>query len=275
MDDASVDDASAAATPTVSCLMVTANRAHLCRRAVRCYNRQTYPARELVVIDDGEQDLTPALQEVPADELVYVKLERTPENVLGHLRNLALAHATGDFLVQWDDDDWYHATRVERQARVLQDGHDACSLYGALMHIDAEPYFLHPYVGTLPNGVPGSIMHRRSDAIRYPALRRAEDSVYLDAWRERRYTMLPREDAHLFIRCFHGDNTWEKKHFLTRMRNTVPDAVAYVWHRYVRGDLFAHPRFQLHAAAWTAFEQYLDDSYDLGLLTPPPSVAVA
>jgi glycosyltransferase involved in cell wall biosynthesis len=246
--------------------MVTADRRALCRRSIRCFQRQTYPNRELVVVDDGEEDLGPVLSDVPARQVRYVKLEKKPENVLGRLRNIALEHASGTFLAQWDDDDWYHAERLEKQVATLQQGYDACSLYGALMHIDAPTYVRHPYIGYLGDGVPGSIVHRRDAAIRYPEMRRAEDTVYLNAWLEKRYTMLPGQEAHLFIRCFHGDNTWEKKHFLTRMRNTVPDALAYVWYRFVRNDLFQHPRFQLSDAAWAAFETYLQDSRELGLI---------
>jgi hypothetical protein len=107
-------------------------------------------------------------------------------------------------------------------------------------------------------------------------MRRAEDSVYLDAWREKRYALLDAPDTyHLFIRCFHGANTWEKHHFLTRMRNTVPDALKYVWYRYVRGDLFEHPRFQLSDDAWAAFERYLEESEELGLLSRPAACAAA
>lgn len=252
--------------PRISCLMVTADRGQLCRRAVRCYLRQTYPNKELVVVDDGKEDLTPILADVPADELVYIKLEKKPDNVLGVLRNRALDAARGAYVAQWDDDDWYHAERLERQAAVLEAGYDACTLQGALMHLDTEAYLEHPYIGYLRDGVPGSIMHRRVDDIRYPAMRRAEDSVYLQAWTERRYTKLPPTELYLFIRCFHGSNTWEQSHFMSRMRNTVPDAVAYAWHRYVRGDLFRHPRFRLDEKAREAFQTYLEDSYDLNLL---------
>lgn len=256
--------------PKISCLMVTADRLQLCRRAIRCYLRQTYPNKELVVVDDGAVDLAPVLADVPADEVRYVKLAKKPENVLGRLRNLALDAATGDFAAQWDDDDWYHAERLEKQAAVLRAGHDACTLSGALMHLDTDEFFLHPYIGYLKQGVPGSIMHRRDDAIRYPELRRAEDTVYLQAWALKRYTLLPPSDVHLFIRCFHGRNTWEQSHFLTRMRNTLPDSMAYVWHRYVRGDLFRHARFRLSPTAREAFETYLADSFDLGLLQSQP-----
>lgn len=256
--------------PRVSCLMVTANRPRLMRRAIRCYERQTYPNRELVVVDDGKTDLAPVLAPLPDDEVVHVTLDPEADYVLGALRNVALDKASGTYLTQWDDDDWYHRTRLERQAAVLDDGADACALYGTLMHLDVPEYFHHPYVGLLDDGVPGSIMHRRDSQARYPERARAEDTAYLDHWLERDYRLLPRSASHLFIRCFHGDNTWEQKHFLTRMRNTPRDAIAYVWYRYVRGNLFRHRRFQLSDVARNAFETYLQDSAELNLFQHAP-----
>lgn len=252
--------------PKVSCVMVTANRRALCQRSLRCFNRQTYPHRELVVVDDGEQNLEPALAAVPDDQLRYVQLPPERNHVLGALRNVGLDAATGDFITQWDDDDWYHAERVQRQAEALMQGYDACTLHGALMHIDSPAFLHHPYVGYLEDGVPGTIMHRRDPSIRYPEQRRAEDTVFLNHWKSRRHVRLPGGDAFLFIRCFHGQNTWEKEHFLTRIHNTPRDLVLYIWHRYLRGDLFGHPRFQLTARMQRAFDQYLRDSMDLDLL---------
>lgn len=256
--------------PLVSCLMVTADRPHLMRRSVRCFQRQTYPHRELVVVDDGKTDLTPLLNDLPDEQITDVRLDPDTDHVLGALRNIALDHASGTYLTQWDDDDWYHEERLERQAAVLDQGADACALQGTLMHLDAPEYFYHPYIGLLDDGVPGSIMHRRNDEARYPELPRAEDTAYLDHWLEEDYRLLPPSESHLFIRCFHGDNTWGQKHFLTRMRNTPRDAVAYVWHRYVRGNLFAHRRFQLNDTAWSAFETYLEDSAELDLFRHAP-----
>ena len=42
----------------------------------------------------------------------------------------------------------------------------------------------------------------------------------------------------------------------------------YGWYRWFRRDLGAHPLFRLSPEARTAFEQYLDDSFELGLLEP-------
>lgn len=255
------------AKPKVSCLTVTANRKYLMQRAIQCFQNQTYPNKELVIVDDGEQDLDDLLTELPSEEVRYVKLENKPENTLGKLRNRSLEEANGEFLVQWDDDDWYHPERISIQAQTLLDGNDACCLSGALMHLDEEPYMQHPYVGYLPDGIPGSIMHRADGNIRYPHTRRAEDTVYLKEWMDRRYVQLPDHYSHLFIRCYHGANTWEKTHFLRRIRNNPKDAVLYFWYKILKGNLFDHPRFDLTNIQREAFSMYLEDSRELDLFS--------
>lgn len=253
--------------PKVSCLTVTANRKHLMKRAIKCFQHQTYQNKQLVIVDDGEQDLSNILTDLPAEQVKYVKLKQNPENTLGKLRNRSLDEADGEFLVQWDDDDWYHPKRIEIQANSLLDGYDACCLSGALMHLDEEPYMQHPYVGYLPDGIPGSIMHRANSNIRYPHTRRAEDTVYLNEWMEKRYIQLPDNYSHLFIRCYHGNNTWEKEHFLRRIRNNPKDALLYVWHKMIKGNLFNHPRFRITEEQQKAFKMYLDDSKNLNLFS--------
>lgn len=247
--------------------MVTANRRHLAARAVTCFLNQTYENKELVIIDDGEDDYSPILGGVPPNQLKYVKLKKEKDFVLGKLRNRSLDEATGDYLVQWDDDDWYHPERIEIQVKVLKEGYDACCLSGALMHLDNREYLNHPYIGYLPNGIPGSIMHRSSTQIRYPETRRAEDTVYLKQWMKKRYKKLDHQFNHLFLRAYHGNNTWEAKHFIRRIRNSIPSAIAYFWYAVVRRNVFNHPRFRLTPDQKAAFEQYVSDSKNLGLLS--------
>lgn len=286
--------------------MVTANRANLARRAVQCYLQQTYPNKELVIIDDGQEDYGPVLADVPAGELRYIKLDPAPGQVLGTLRNRSLEEATGDFMAQWDDDDWYHPERIERQAGVLMgnaggkgmgkgmgkgsgdkrgadeaadegmgmasgdkrgadEGADACCLAGSLMHVDHPEYFDLPYVGYLPDGIPGTIMHRRDDTIRYPSERAGEDTTYLDHWLSKRYQKLPASEAGLFIRCFHGTNTWEMNHFVRRMRNSPAKLMRYLFYRHIVRDLSKNPLFRLDEGVRQAFETYLAESRQLEL----------
>jgi glycosyltransferase involved in cell wall biosynthesis len=245
--------------------MVTADREQFFRRSLLSYRRQTYSNRELIIVDDGDQDMSPLLRNVTDTEIRYIKIEKKPGNLLGKLRNLTLEAATGEFITQWDDDDWYHPDRLQVQADVLMQGYDACCLSNPLMHIAAESFFHHPYIGYFKKGTPGSIMHRRDPSIRYPEFRRSEDDVYLDTWIKRRYTKLPISYAYLFVRCFHGNNTWDLPHFLKQMRNTLPDLLTYGWFRFIKKDIFKHKRFGLDKNARKTFELYLQDSYDAGL----------
>ncbi|HET8866471.1 MAG TPA: glycosyltransferase family 2 protein [Gracilimonas sp.] len=253
-------------SPKVSCLMVTANRRDLAQRAVQCFKNQNYDNKELVIVDDGEEDYSPILEDIPSEQIKYVKLEKEPDFVLGKLRNRSLEEATGDYLIQWDDDDWYHPDRIKIQAEVLDQGNDACCLASALMHLDTDEFMEHPYVGILPDGIPGSIMHRRSGSIRYPETRRSEDTVYLEEWMKLRYHKLDHSYNYLFLRAYHGNNTWEQDHFKRRIRNSPVALMQYIWSVFIKRDLFSHPRFQLNEKAEAAFKQYLSESKELNLL---------
>ncbi len=252
--------------------MVTADRPAYAQRAIACFAAQTYPNKELVVLDNGAVPMQNLLSHLPDGDVVYRHVAREEGTFIGALRNLSLDMARGDYVAaQWDDDDWSHPERLARQIAVLENGFDACTLPGTLMHVDEPGFFLHPFVGLLPEGVPPTIVHRRDGAIRYPNLRRTSDTTYLGQWRTRRYAILPRGTEHLYVRYFHGGNLWEQQHFVRRMRNTPRDFVAYLWHQHVRRDLRGHPRFRLSAEAQEAFRLYLEQSRRFGFFQSDPA----
>lgn len=250
----------------VSCLVVTANRKKLLKRSLHSYKNQTYPNKELVIIDNGRDQIDDLLADFSSDEVQYVRVKPSSDNILGDLRNISLEHATGKFLTCWDDDDWFHPERIKTQVNILKKGYDACCLTGNLFHIDSEEFLHHPYRGALPDGSPNSIMHRRNSEIRYPSLRRDEDTVYLNQWKKKRYKKLALDFSYLLVRCFHGSNTWEQDHFLRRLRNSPLSFVQYVWYAKVLKDLFKHPKFILTEQEKKSFNMFLKDSATFDLV---------
>ena len=102
--------------PLVSCLMLTRERRRFAAAAVACFERQDYPARELVVLDDGDE---PVVDLLPPDPRIrYVRLDR-PARSLGAKRNAACEIARGQILVHWDDDDWHAPWRLSHQVEGL------------------------------------------------------------------------------------------------------------------------------------------------------------
>jgi glycosyltransferase involved in cell wall biosynthesis len=110
--------------PLVSCIMPTMDRRPFVPRAIEYFRRQDYPAKELVILDDGRDsvaDLVPAGD--PA--IVYQRLDHRV--VLGAKRNLACQIAQGTIIAHWDDDDWQARHRLSTQvSRLIEGGHDLC-----------------------------------------------------------------------------------------------------------------------------------------------------
>lgn len=246
--------------PLISCVMVTRDRARLAARALRCLAAQTWPALELVVIDDGDEDYEPVLAPL-RDRLTvrYCKLRPTPGTRLGALRNLALDEARGELIAQWDDDEWYHPARLATQANALL-ARDAiaCVLQWTLMHVDTPAFADLPYRADAGLGTPGTIVHRRTP-VRYPNLARNEDGQFLALLARRgRVAALDRSHSHLFIRCFHGTNTWDARHFERRLRRTPIAALHWALAR-LRGDLRRHPQLQLTTDERHTIEAFMSD----------------
>ena len=118
--------------PLITCIMPTRDRRRFVGQAVWYFLRQDYPARELLVVDDGED---PVEISMPADDRIrYVRLDRRLS--VGAKRNLACREARGELIAHWDDDDWFAPHRLTAQAsQLLGSGADACGMRD-LLHYD-------------------------------------------------------------------------------------------------------------------------------------------
>ena len=110
--------------PLVSVILTTRDRPRLLALALSYYRDQTYPRRELIVVDDGE--LFPADRE--AIEALGGRLIRMePGTPLGTKLNAGVEQANGAFCQKMDDDDWYAPTFMEKMtAAVLASHAEVC-----------------------------------------------------------------------------------------------------------------------------------------------------
>lgn len=110
--------------PLVVGVMITGkDRLHhqLALLAIESFFNQTYPAKALVIVNDGQYRLH---KEVAADHrpcVLEIGLQPDPKRLLGELRNIgSQAVPVGMTWVQWDDDDWRHPSLLARQMACLQ-----------------------------------------------------------------------------------------------------------------------------------------------------------
>ena len=91
-------------------VLTTRDRPHFLQVALACYQHQTYPQRELIVIDDGDQFPADAL----SVEAAGGRLIRMPADTpLGTKLNRGVEEARGWLCQKMDDDDWYGCRFVE------------------------------------------------------------------------------------------------------------------------------------------------------------------
>jgi glycosyltransferase involved in cell wall biosynthesis len=108
-------------TPLVSVVMPTYNRAHLLRRAIMSVVHQTFPDWELIVVDDGSSDDTPALcrdfeRRLPG-KFRYIKSEN---NGASAARNHGVLEARGKYVAFLDSDDVFVSLKLALQLARMQ-----------------------------------------------------------------------------------------------------------------------------------------------------------
>jgi glycosyltransferase involved in cell wall biosynthesis len=100
--------------PEISVAVVAYNRAHTLRECIDSILMQTYPSKEIVVIDDGSTDDTPAVARSRGGAIAYHRLEHQG---LSRSRNAAIALARGSLIAFLDSDDYYLSPDVLRDYR--------------------------------------------------------------------------------------------------------------------------------------------------------------
>lgn len=197
------------ATPFVSCVMPTANRAEFVPGAIACFLAQDFDSRELVVLDNGTESIEPLL---PSDPRIRYR-RIAPNLKLGELRNLACEMARGEIIVHWDDDDWYPADRISRQVQRLWEGDTELCATSRIYFLESGGARAWEYCsgGTRPWLAGSSFAYRRSlwERQRFQAIRVGEDACF--SAKVPRNRIVDLADPALVIATVHARNTSPKR----------------------------------------------------------------
>lgn len=207
--------------PLVSCIMPTFNRRSFVRLALRAFESQDYPERELIVVDDGNAPVGDLVEGVPKAR--YLRL--SARSSIGEKRNRACMEARGAIIAHWDDDDWYAPSRLSRQVAPLLAGE--AELTGLEMSFVLElpvgrfwrtnaDLHRRMFVGDIHGGTLVYWKRLREEGLRYPPSNIAEDAALIQSAirRGKRLIRVPNDGLFVYVR--HGGNAWrfEAGHFL-------------------------------------------------------------
>ena len=216
--------------PVISCICVTRGQPEMLKRAIRCFAGQSYPHKELVVVYEDDDAATDSFLKTgglsTARDIRLIRAPAVPKVSLGQLRNVGIAAASGEYVCQWDADDWYHMDRLNIQyERLREDGRDGIAMTQWIVFnaIDKKAY-----ISNRREVWEGSILCRKSVLQQKPYEDKhlGEDTATMDYLISRDSIYFLEDVPGIYVYIYHGSNTWNFDHW-----NEIFEASSALSHR--------------------------------------------
>jgi glycosyltransferase involved in cell wall biosynthesis len=195
--------------PLISCIMASRGAPFPALQAVECFRRQSYPARELVIVTACADGLLADRIAALGDPSIRLIQAESPANV-GALRNEGIAASGGDLLCVWDDDDLSHPDRLSIQYRSMRDAEArGCFLVRVLLWWPSR----RRLAVSVPRIWENTMLVERDGCPLYPGDQpRGEDTVVAEALR-RSHRLVLRDVPEAYCYIAHGQNLCNTDHF--------------------------------------------------------------
>ena len=208
--------------PLISCICVSYNRPHYLKKAIKYFQAQDYPNKELVIVYRSTDPETKQLVDSSTDGSIRgMEYDYSEEITLGDIRNQAIAFTNGDIFCNWDDDDWYHPLRLSTQYGNMRDSGQSAALVTNMLVYDElmeQAYF------SMFRLWETSILCEKSnitDTVKYGSLNRSEDAVLVNKLMELG-SISPCTVPNLIIYRIHGSNTMQRSHYQKLFKLSQP-----------------------------------------------------
>lgn len=176
--------------------------------AVQCFLNQTYPNRELVVLNHGTKNFS-------GKNIRDIKIKKEENQHIGYLRNLAFDFAEGELICVTDDDDWQAPDRMAYQAERTPDGRMSL-LKNRIVH-DLEAG--ESIIKTTPVGFGSTMLYPRNTENRYENWTNNSDGWFRCMFFDKVLIDNPPE---LYIYNHHGKNLTSREIMMTKPKEEIP-----------------------------------------------------
>lgn len=121
----------------VSVVIPTYNRASMLKEAIESVLVQTYQDWELIVVDDGSTDKTPAIVASYRGSCRSISYIRQPQQGQFAALNTGLSRTRGEFIAPLDDDDAWLPDKLETQVAYLERYPEISLVYCPMIVMDS------------------------------------------------------------------------------------------------------------------------------------------
>lgn len=190
----------------VSCIMPTANRRSFVPLAIQYFLAQNYPNKELIILDDGDDNISDLIPDHP-----LIHYYREPKGrTLGEKRNRLCELANGKLIAHWDDDDWYSSNRLTYQLVELLSNHaDVCGVSHLLFYDhNSHKAWKYTYPKSTHKWLSGaSLVYKKKfwQKNKFSNLTVGEDAKFI--WQANQENILDLKDSSFIVASVHKGNS--------------------------------------------------------------------
>jgi GT2 family glycosyltransferase len=129
--------------PRISVVIPAYNAATTIGQAIDSILAQTYPAHEVIVVDDGSADVTGDAVAAYGNRVIYLRQENAGPSAA---RNRGVQQARGEWIAFLDADDWYLPHRLLTHAEMIRDQPALDFLVGSFDYVTSEGQLINPSI---------------------------------------------------------------------------------------------------------------------------------
>ena len=191
----------------ITCMTVTEFkecRLPLIKMSVDQFLKQSYPNKELLIINRGGQ------YDIPLQNNIRI-IDTSGIETLGESRNIALDNISDGWVIVWDDDDWRHEEYLS--ALIQRVGVDRTALYKHRHRLNVNFYTGQTYIGQNYTIGLFDINHLKH---RYDHINKHEDYHFTNLFNH----ILLDIPENYYVRFWHGDNVSAKARILENTPTT-------------------------------------------------------
>ncbi|WP_395641346.1 glycosyltransferase family 2 protein [Rudaea sp.] len=130
--------------PLVSVIVPTFNRAHLIGRTLRSVLAQSYPALEVIVVDDGSTDDTRATIARDYADDARVRYVYKQNGGPASARNIGFAQSRGEYVALLDSDDTWFPWKLALQVGCMERDRSLGMTWTDMVMVDADGKIIDP-----------------------------------------------------------------------------------------------------------------------------------
>jgi len=206
----------------ISCVCVSKNNYKTVKNSINSFLKQTYSNKELVFLYEDNNLFIKNIKNTFNDTSIkYFEIKYNKNINLGFLRNKGIELSTGEYIMQWDDDDIYHPERIKIQYNYLYSKKcDAVILDQRYIHFENKYYLsnLWPFEGSIlckKSLIKGIYLNKKKAEDTHLLVSLLEKNVVL-----KKNTVQFLHCPSLYIYTYHGNNVFDRDHFNTIIKQS-------------------------------------------------------